>query len=428
MAERNDFSSNGQVIDCLIQSRKSISNTECSHALPAVMKQRLSNVNNNPTAVTACAEDRQQYCPNVQSSGRGELWKCLRKQLYKISVPCKKIVVDYMRVETEDYTLMVGLQKQCAVARKRFCKQEPDHTGHVVMCMMNHMHDAAMEPGCREKLVEKQGMLALSHKFNPFVARSCTGEVERLFKITKDANCQPYDDVMNGLSGRGLHCLTSHHKKLQKPRCKHAVNGLLRLQSNDLRAVPGMAAACEQAIKEFCQDVSAGSGRLHACLRTRIGKIKQPQCARMVNQTWKIEKQDATINPLVRARCKNEMEVYCHDVEHGEQRVLICLKHNENSTGFGEACKEAMNGIGVNPTLFTKARDKAMEVLKYLGRSGQFWDRWGIMLIGATGFLVLSSCLAVVVLLIRALRPRPKYGIEVEQGETIDQEATKEAP
>jgi len=296
------------------------------------------------------------------------------------------------------------------------------------MCMMNHMHDLAMEPGCREKLVEQQGILASSSEFNPLVARSCSGEVEYLFSITKDANCQPHDDVMNGLSGMGLHCLTSHYKQLKKPQCKRAVNGLLRLQSNDLRAVPGMADACNQAIEELCRDVSAGSGMLHACLRKKIGKIKNKLCASMVNRTWSIEKQDATINPRVRAHCKNEMEAFCHGVEHGEQRVLICLKHYENTSGFGEACKEVVNDIGINANFFTTARGKAMEVLKHLTRSSQFWDRWGYVLIGSTAFLVLSSFLGIAVLMCHALRSRPAYSIEVENGETIDQEATKEAP
>jgi len=397
-------------------------------ALHAVKKERLSNVENDPTAVTGCTEDQKKYCPNVRSSGQGELWKCLRKRLNEISIDCKKIVIDYIRLELEDFTLMVGMQKQCAKARERFCKREPDHTGRVVMCMVNHMHDSAMEPGCREKLVELQGLLATSHTFNPLVAKSCTGEVERLYKITKDANCQPHDDEVNGLSGMGLRCLTSHYRELRKAQCKQAVKGLLKLQSNDIRAAPGMPAACKKAIQDFCHDVPAGTGRVHACLRNSIGKIKQPQCARMVNQTWTIEKEDATINPRVRAQCHNEMEAYCHDVEPGEHRVLVCLNHYEKSRGFGEACKEVVNSIGVNATFLETARESAMEALKYISNSRQFWDRWGIVLIGATSFLVLSSCFAVGVLLFRACRQRPMYGIEVEQGETVDHEATKEPP
>jgi len=425
MADRKDFRSNGQVITCLIQSRTRLG-SECLHALHFVEKQRVSSISNDPKAITACAEDQKRHCPNVQSSGQGELRNCLRKKVNNISPACRRIVIDYMRLEAEDYTLMTGLQKHCADDRQRFCKHVADHTGRVVMCMMDHLHHVEMEPGCREKLVEKQGMLASSLQFNPLVAKSCRGEVERLYRQTKDVNCQPHDDVMNGLSGMGLHCLTTHYTQLQQPRCKHAVNGLLRVQSNDFRAIFGMVVACKQAIEQFCHGVSPGSGRLHACLRSSIGKIKQPRCVDMVSQAWSAEKQDVTINPRVQAHCKNEMEAYCKGVEHGQQRVLICLKQHEKSTGFTGACKEAVESVGVKATSMNTPPENAMESLQHLSHSRQFWDRWGFVLIGAAAFLVFVSCLTIVTFLYRACRSGPAYGVEVEHGETIDQGAARE--
>merc|ERR1711907_217942 len=58
--------------------------------------------------------------------------------------------------------------------------------------------------------------------------------------------------------------------------------------------------------------------------------------------------EDATINPIIAKRCRNEMEVFCSKVAHGEARLLACLNINKEKDGFTQGCKSALNKVKVD--------------------------------------------------------------------------------
>merc|ERR1712113_867567 len=113
--------------------------------------------------------------------------------------------------------------------------------------------------------------------------------------------------------------------------------------SADVRAKPGMQAACKADEKSLCSDVTPGAGHMHACLRKNVAKITNPVCKAMVLETESLDNKSASINFAIRKDCHNERQAFCSDVPPGQARVLACLAQHLNENGFSDDCRESVN-------------------------------------------------------------------------------------
>jgi len=84
---------------------------------------------------------------------------------------------------------------------------------------------------------------------------------------------------------------------------------------------------------------------MHNCLRKHVDELESEKCRSMVYKVKKAEEEDATINPKVRTRCKNERKAFCDHVEHGDKRVLVCLNSHKEDEGFSQACRDALKFV-----------------------------------------------------------------------------------
>merc|ERR1712178_198143 len=120
--------------------------------------------------------------------------------------------------------------------------------------------------------------------------------------------------------------------------CQSAVLDQLRLQSNDLRAKPGMWEACQPDVETWCSGISPGLGRVHNCLRVHRLRLASPNCSKMVHEVATAEAEDITISPK-NGRCRQEREAFCLTVEHGEGRGIHCLQQHLKEDSFSKDCK-----------------------------------------------------------------------------------------
>ena len=111
--------------------------------------------------------------------------------------------------------------------------------------------------------------------------------------------------------------------------------------------------ACEADVKEHCDGVAPAD--LLSCL-SKIAKKKnkkptspgktavqlQPECAKAVFGHMQEQSEDIRLNPSLFNTCRAEQAEFCGDEKFGEQKVRKCLFNKRQSTGFGEACKSAI--------------------------------------------------------------------------------------
>merc|ERR1712224_395311 len=100
--------------------------------------------------------------------------------------------------------------------------------------------------------------------------------------------------------------------------------------------------------KQFCADEAFGKGRLWLCLAKNKQQLTNKKCRAFVRRHQKAQKEDVTINPLIRQNCKQEQTTFCKGIEHGKARVLNCLTSNMNETRFSPECKSSLIAIGMN--------------------------------------------------------------------------------
>uniref|UniRef100_A0A7S4WEG8 Golgi apparatus protein 1 n=1 Tax=Alexandrium monilatum TaxID=311494 RepID=A0A7S4WEG8_9DINO len=435
------FSSEGVVISCLLQKREKVESPSCQTRLASKAAQRLGNIENDPTASRTCREDVRAFCSDVASEGRGELHKCLQRHLKDISMKCREIEIEYMQMATQDIRLMSWMRGECGSARKRYCAHlEEGDSGeaYVTTCMLRSMHRPGMEPECRAKLVELERLRALDLRFNPLMSKHCQADLLRLQEThATEAVCAPQGEEVVALSGLGIRCLISHRGEVRAPDCQSSISSVLRQHSNDLRAKPGMEKACRGDIEALCPEIEPGSGRLHACLRKNKQSIANKDCLSMVMEALQAEKEDASISPRIRKHCSLQIKLFCGSVEHGEARVLNCLRlHQYQFSSAGDACKRELEALGFNGTTLYNATGlstkgllagagselstrEAQSVLKALLRHPS-WIKWGPAVLGIACVVIVAGVAGIVALAVQLRKGRPDFGIEVEQAEKED--------
>jgi Golgi apparatus protein 1 len=344
LAANKRFSSGGALIGCLIKNRLNVTSANCKMDLLAKQRQRLENIKNNPAAFEACADDAWKWCEAESFDGTsGRVRQCLWNHRDHLSSHCAGLTDAAMAMESEDFRLNLEMQKSCKIASKRYCKGETPE--RVIGCLLDNMHGSDMDTRCRKQLVKETTKRAHGIIFNPSLHRACKAEVQRLQLETRCSNTPL------------INCLAQHKEDVVAARCKAEIFKVQKLQSADVRARPLMLKACTNDAAKLCTGVLPGNGKLHACLRKHIKELASKECQEHVLQVKLAESMDAMLNPMIRSSCSNERKVFCNSIEHGDQRLLICLKREQTKDGFGEPCKKALLEVDIPEKLVKAQRD-----------------------------------------------------------------------
>ncbi|MGZ3775030.1 MAG: cysteine rich repeat-containing protein [Pseudobdellovibrionaceae bacterium] len=100
-------------------------------------------------------------------------------------------------------------------------------------------------------------------------------------------------------------------------------------QANDEKHHEGPCAKDREAL---CGKVEPGEGRVMKCMEENKGKVS-PQCKEHMEEMGK------NAHGAMKA-CHEDMEKFCGKVEHGEGRVMKCMKEHKDS--LSSSCKEHM--------------------------------------------------------------------------------------
>lgn len=101
-------------------------------------------------------------------------------------------------------------------------------------------------------------------------------------------------------------------------------------QDQDQGVVPQRVKhACKADIKEFCQGIKPGGGRIWACLKSNEDRLSR-DCKDHIAQARERVKE-------FRQACRADMDKFCKGIVPGEGRIAACLKNHERE--LSETCR-----------------------------------------------------------------------------------------
>ena len=108
-------------------------------------------------------------------------------------------------------------------------------------------------------------------------------------------------------------------------------------------SIEEMLGDCSNEINAYCSSVTPGGGRLFHCAKAHQDKLSS-ECIYAINRaSYWLEFVASTLT-YVASQCEVDAIKYCPDVKLGEERVLNCLRENEEN--LNKHCDTALRDIG----------------------------------------------------------------------------------
>ncbi len=108
--------------------------------------------------------------------------------------------------------------------------------------------------------------------------------------------------------------------------------------------VETVARGCETELKNYCQDVTPGEGRILSCLYAYGDKLSGQCEFALYDAAAQLERFVASLS-YVANECDQDIEKYCASVETGEGRILSCLE--AQGTKIQGRCTQALEDVGL---------------------------------------------------------------------------------
>jgi hypothetical protein len=101
---------------------------------------------------------------------------------------------------------------------------------------------------------------------------------------------------------------------------------------------------CDKELKTYCKDVTAGEGRVLACLYAYSDKLSGRCEYALYDAAAQL---DRVINAIAYAanECQNELTKFCSDIKPGGGRLIECMKKNDAK--LSARCKQALKDTGL---------------------------------------------------------------------------------
>jgi hypothetical protein len=110
------------------------------------------------------------------------------------------------------------------------------------------------------------------------------------------------------------------------------------------KIVQTVADGCKAELETYCKNVTAGEGRVLACLYAYEDKLSARCEYALYDASAQLEHAINTVT-YVANECRDDMMKLCSDIKTGEGRVLQCL--DKNSSKVSSRCKQALKDTGL---------------------------------------------------------------------------------
>jgi hypothetical protein len=99
---------------------------------------------------------------------------------------------------------------------------------------------------------------------------------------------------------------------------------------------------CKTELGTYCKSVTAGEGRLLACIYAHEDKLSGKCVFALYDAANQLEREVMALRYLAN-ECKGDVSALCADTKPGEGRILKCLEKNESKVS--NRCKQAAKDV-----------------------------------------------------------------------------------
>ncbi|KAK3610023.1 hypothetical protein CHS0354_032371 [Potamilus streckersoni] len=317
-------------------------------------------------------------CGRLEDSYRhphsqGATLECLAKHLATLTSQCKRQLLRVAELQSDDYHMDRPLYYACREDRERFCEKISAGGGKVFECLFKHKFDQEMSKNCREKLVQRQQMIAEDVKVDKTFFIACKPDIDkyRCFFNQND------EDVRRSTA---LLCLENamNKDKAVTPECMAEMSEMRQSLMSDYQISPEIVIRCNNEIKARCQGLQSKGQTIH-CLMDLANKRKSKDA---VSHECKAALEDLIreadpvsnfkIDRVLAEACEPVVKTICKDIPSSDGgRVMNCLMENlDNTNLMTEECEERLMEIQyfvvrdfrLDPTLYKYCKNEAKEL------------------------------------------------------------------
>ena len=325
--------------------------TACRAQLIVEKRVAALTISATPAVSKACDKDLKTLCATVKP-GEGRTHACLRKNIDKLSAPCKEAEFKEMIDESEDIVAQPWLSKACEAPLKSLCKISlPTSLKAGVSAASGALLNA--DNG------KAKDCLKMHYQVDrPMLGEECKIAVEEQIKLESrdirlDAklykNCKPAIEqlcsaVPKTHDGKIRICLfaalVDTPNKIDL-RCRGSLRKAMVDQSSDWKRNYQVWKNCKMYVKEHCAKVATENPAVVVnCLADNVEKLKDGKmCKRLIFNAMKYQLQDARTNMAISKNCKDDVQRFCRGVKPGGGRTRSCLRKNADQ--LEKKCRDA---------------------------------------------------------------------------------------
>eukprot|EP00951_Prasinocladus_malaysianus_P013425 scaffold101517_cov39-Prasinocladus_malaysianus.AAC.1 len=296
------------------------------------MEEAAEDFRNDAMLYELCVPDAEALCADVET-GEGRVQQCLRDKRAQLSWDCQEELFRQEVENADDLRLSVTLFRVCLNDKKKFCKDVKPGNAHAKDCLEENRNEAGFSEDCKTELEKMMERRAQDYRLDPELRSLCMEDVEEVCGYEKESL-----DSIAGYDGRVVNCLMDYRDEILRPDCKARVENLIALAAEDIRFNVPLADACYEDRQSLCAHILPGSAGVIRCLQDGREQLSY-ECRATLFDTEVRNAESIDFQYPLKKACKAEIDEFCHDVPHGNARVIKCLEDNVDKASMGSNCK-----------------------------------------------------------------------------------------
>lgn len=318
--------------DSMLNNMHRIGN-KCRKELNFELLQIGENIGLDGELQEACQKDRKQFC-DAMEAGDGEIIECLRKHQNKLQLKCRELLFKRKLMEAVDSSVDYTLITKCKSMIKKHCKEE---LSDIFGCLKQHRNDDGFDEQCHFVVINRMRLRSEDIRLNPVLFKNCNKDISKYcqneLEEANRKNVEVEGLVIRCLRRTFIHKLQSLH---MSTTCKDHVTELIKDSAIDYLQDAALVKACKDVIVKKClkeaerHKLDEDGGEIQECLRDALLSDEEvrdhnTQCFVEIQRRIMENNVDIQIDPILHRVCKMDALSICKEIRRGEGRVMSCL-------------------------------------------------------------------------------------------------------
>lgn len=243
--------------------------------------------------------------------------------LSKLNENCQHVIWQHTHAVIDNKNIKSLLMPVCQADLKNLQCQLDSVAGSYLKCIINNKEDIH-SADCISFVLRLENIAFNDYRWIEGFLEHCTDDI-------KELECGRID--ADGFSqSQTIACLQNHLDNVQTT-CKKEIFQLTEIQADNIKLDRQLYTNCAQDHMRYCQQFTAGSGRVFSCLlQLRSDKIS-PQCKKSLLTRQKLIAQDYRVSKGLMRACKEDIKKsHCRRQTSNDKtirlaQVLLCLEN-----------------------------------------------------------------------------------------------------